>query len=362
MGRAVLFGFVLILVLVGSVIAIGSSTGSNTGVVDRDVVDSDVDGVLECVKCGGDCVVKDSSVAIDCVKSTKEFTCMSDGDGCVVREIVRKGSCVKCGNSCVVKDSSVVIYCAETTEEFRCLYNGLDCEIIDSEIIDSDGVCGNGICEEGEANINDLGGCGPDADPECLGPPARFIEGSCPKDCGAKVKVKEGFYQKCEDHNGRRDRIKCRLDYVKEKKKEYVVPKESVPEACRNLEKNDREGCRVFYKKSYQCFEKNGRGKNKCFKRLANFAKAKLKDEKPEVRDGKARDYVVLLLYDIQEKIEHAIENERVGSEKGAEVIDKIVVIKELILKGEKKNVVKPLMRDLRVMLQEIRDEVDKDE
>lgn len=43
----------------------------------------------------------------------------------------------------------------------------------------SSSVCGNGVCEYGEAD--DLGGCGPDADPRCLGPPG--IVGTCPQDC-----------------------------------------------------------------------------------------------------------------------------------------------------------------------------------
>ena len=41
------------------------------------------------------------------------------------------------------------------------------------------------------------------------------------------------------------------------------------------------------------------------------------------------------MLYDIQEKIEKAIENERVGVDKGAEAIDKIVEIKEDILNSD---------------------------
>lgn len=39
--------------------------------------------------------------------------------------------------------------------------------------------CGNDLCEEGEANSP--GGCSPNADPGCLGPPAHL--GSCPQDC-----------------------------------------------------------------------------------------------------------------------------------------------------------------------------------
>ena len=87
--------------------------------------------------------------------------------------------------------------------------------------------------------------------------------------------------------------------------------------------------------------------------------RANLKDENPSGRNNKARDYVVLLLYDIQEKIEHAVENERIDSEKGAEVIDKIVEIKEAILNGESKQVVKPLLQELRAMLSDIKSTID---
>ena len=87
--------------------------------------------------------------------------------------------------------------------------------------------------------------------------------------------------------------------------------------------------------------------------------RANLKDENPSGRNNKSRDYVVLLLYDIQEKIEHAVENERIDSEKGAEVIDKIVEIKEAILNGESKHVVKPLLQELRAMLSDIKSTID---
>ena len=40
-------------------------------------------------------------------------------------------------------------------------------------------ICGNNICEGGEADIE--GGCGPNADPGCLGPPS--YSGTCPEDC-----------------------------------------------------------------------------------------------------------------------------------------------------------------------------------
>lgn len=57
-------------------------------------------------------------------------------------------------------------------------------------------ICGNEICEPGEES--DPGGCGPDADPSCLGPPAS--EGSCPEDCDEveEGKIKLGVIPKAD--------------------------------------------------------------------------------------------------------------------------------------------------------------------
>jgi len=164
----------------------------------------------------------------------------------------------------------------------------------------------------------------------------------------------------CEDSDNRRARIKCRLDYIKEHKEEFEAPYSRAPEACRKLDEGKKGKCVSFYKKSQACYEKEGKLKNQCFKRLANFARANLKDEADE-RNSKARDYVILLLYDIQEKIEHAIENDRVNSDDGADTIDKIVEIKQDILDGKKKNEIKPKMQELRSLLKDLKSTIDED-
>ncbi|MEK6963578.1 MAG: hypothetical protein AABX70_04070 [Nanoarchaeota archaeon] len=56
---------------------------------------------------------------------------------------------------------------------------GPNCEYAPCPGESNQATCNNHICEEGEAN--DPGGCGPGADPRCLGGPARV--GSCPEDC-----------------------------------------------------------------------------------------------------------------------------------------------------------------------------------
>ena len=87
----------------------------------------------------------------------------------------------------------------------------------------------------------------------------------------------------------------------------------------------------------------------------------KLKDENPSERGAKARDYIVLLLYDLQEKIEGAIESGKVTSEEGALAIDKIVAIKELILQGKSKDEIRPLLVDLRTTIGTLREDIDNE-
>ena len=98
--------------------------------------------------------------------------------------------------------------------------------------------------------------------------------------------------------------------------------------------------------------------KNKCFKRLANFAKANLKDEK-EGKNQKSRDYVILLLYDIQGKIEEAIKNDKIDSEKGSQIVEKITEIKENILAGKTKKEIAPKISELKSLLKDLKSTID---
>ena len=174
------------------------------------------------------------------------------------------------------------------------------------------------------------------------------------------TKQKNAARNVCENKKDRKERIICRLKYIKKHKEKVGVPSNKAPEACRGLGIDKKSRCKQLYKNSKICYVKKGKDKNKCFKRLANFAKAKLKDEK-ENKNKKSRDYVILLLSDIQEKIEKAIENERVDADKGAEAIDKIVEIKEDILNGIKKNDIKPKMLQFRTLLKDLKSKIDQD-
>jgi hypothetical protein len=172
---------------------------------------------------------------------------------------------------------------------------------------------------------------------------------------------KRAVREACEDTDNRRERIKCRLDYIRDNKEEFEAPYNRPPEACRDLEKGDQGKCVALYQKSQACYDKKRVDKIKCFKRIANFAKAHLKDERGDGRGQKARDYAILLLYEIQEKIEGAIEKDRVDSDVAAAAINKIVEIKQDILDGKTKREITPKMLQLRTLIKNIKSAINQD-
>ncbi|MBI2579220.1 MAG: hypothetical protein HYW26_05905 [Candidatus Aenigmarchaeota archaeon] len=90
------------------------------------------------------------------------------------------GNCKEFSNSCLPPGWNKVDRCPGRTSTCG---NGV-CEAAESSVTCPDdcrgkAACGNNICEEGEADVT--GGCGPGADPGCLGQPS--YAGTCPSDC-----------------------------------------------------------------------------------------------------------------------------------------------------------------------------------
>jgi hypothetical protein len=161
----------------------------------------------------------------------------------------------------------------------------------------------------------------------------------------------------CEDPSDRRERIKCRLRESRNKTGFNTNAPGRIPEACRRLD--NQEACKKLYRASEHCYELEGRNKSKCFMRVAGFVKSKIADEDPKERRVKARHHLVLLLYELQERIEKANENGRIGDSDAAELIDMIVAIKEAILNHEGKDVVKPMLKELREKIREVKSSID---
>ncbi len=202
--------------------------------------------------------------------------------------------------------------------------------------------CGNDICEDGEANIP--GGCGPNADPRCLGPPERV--GTCPQDCKNTSRSNYIYQNKnCETFSTLRERIKCRLIQGNES----VRAKSLTEEACRVLNVSKKGKCVAFYASVQTCFKLEGRAKDVCFRRGAGLMKDKLKDEPNEGRGEKVRMYMVAVLYNLQERVEKFHVKGKISDENAAALVEKIVTTKQEILSGKSK-------AEIRTMVQELKD------
>ena len=169
--------------------------------------------------------------------------------------------------------------------------------------------------------------------------------------------------QECDDLEARRDRISCKLKIIKEEGAEKVEAYNEESEryeACQNLadrvgaEVTTKEQCIRLYRAVGPCYDlDNTRAKLACFKRHAFGT-----DDKRigDADKQQVRQYIVTLLYELQERIEKALEDGKIeDTEKAAEAIDKIVEIKEAIMSGESRDTVKPMIQELRMLIKELK-------
>jgi hypothetical protein len=166
----------------------------------------------------------------------------------------------------------------------------------------------------------------------------------------------------CEDfsvHKTRRERIECRIN-PENKDRIRVTEQSKIHESCRRLasatdaQRISKENCRKLYSElsTSKCYEKQGRDKLRCFKRISGLGTAAVSGN---IDKTAIRKLVVAYLYQLEEWIEEAVEDGNIGEEKAAELIDFIVEIKEDIMNGETKDVVKPKIIRLRNQLNEIK-------
>ena len=141
----------------------------------------------------------------------------------------------------------------------------------------------------------------------------------------------------CEELESRFERINCRLKQGPELR--------TIEESCRVF--SDPKDCQNNYRKVIPCYEIKGPEKNKCFRKIAGFSNENLKNQNKEA----VRNYVVYLLYDIQEKIEEAHEERKITSEEASVAIDLIIKIKQDIFIKKTKQEIKPEIEDLKIRL-----------
>ena len=172
----------------------------------------------------------------------------------------------------------------------------------------------------------------------------------------------------CEDQNtyaSRRARILCRIE---NKDRVLDSPQARIPEECRKLaatattKRIARNACIKLYKdsgeESENCYLRDSTGRQKldCFRKVAGLTTASLSGQAEKKIEH--RKYVVLLLYELQERLENAVENDKIDKDKASEIIDLIVEIKEKIMAGGTREEVRPLIQELREKLNELKDEL----
>ena len=159
--------------------------------------------------------------------------------------------------------------------------------------------------------------------------------------------------QDCEEKENRTERIECRLKIKRIATRKIVQAwkeqnKDETPEACRNLNTNRKEECRKLHRAINNCFEKEGREKDRCFKRVAGFINSNLNDERSN-KSEKGRIYIVSLLEELQQKIEDKVESGRINDATGADLISQITDIKESVLNGDSREIIQPKIQKFKL-------------
>lgn len=151
--------------------------------------------------------------------------------------------------------------------------------------------------------------------------------------------------KECDSIPALSGRILCRLENNKEGIKEKADYEKQVPEACRTLK--NPTACIALYKKvqDNKCYDLKGKEKDKCFKDVVGIKK-KLAEENDKA--NKARQYLILLLYDLEERVENAVADQKILPAAGAKIITLIIEAKQLILDNKPKSEIVSKLNELK--------------
>ncbi len=155
---------------------------------------------------------------------------------------------------------------------------------------------------------------------------------------GRKVTVVEKTTS-CEDKQTVKERVKCRLETGAES---------GTIEACKGLNNE----CVTLHKRAYSCYDKKGVDEDRCLKEKSRFTYKSVKKE-ASVNSINVRGYLVLLFYDLQQRVEEAYDNKRITAEDASELVSRIVEIKQDILTNKPKSIVKPAIDSFKLKWKE---------
>ena len=142
---------------------------------------------------------------------------------------------------------------------------------------------------------------------------------------------------RCDTQTQTRDRIKCRLEKRTEAETDAITE-----ESCEGLSAERQATCRRLYLESDSCYDLPNTRKVACLRERTQYTQESTNEQR--------RNYLVLLLYELQERVEIRFESGKLTSEQAASIIDQILVTKQAILKGESRVTIKAEIQELRVL------------
>ena len=165
----------------------------------------------------------------------------------------------------------------------------------------------------------------------------------CPDTNGVQVNE---VYRMCESKITVAERIKCRFNNkeILNQGRDYLP--EAVEEACRGHAR--AEECKQLYRQSKECYEiDSAREKKRCFleKSGVNINAGGTFRAAP---DDSKRNYVVLLLYELQERIENMETVGTITSDEATDLVTQIVEIKKLIIEGKPRSEIIPKIQEFK--------------
>ncbi len=141
-----------------------------------------------------------------------------------------------------------------------------------------------------------------------------------------------------------RERVKCRLA-----SRDDSVEVAGSDESCANVPSPER--CIALYKASARCYDLPTAERRDCFRNIVGLTNAAYRDQSDK---ESVRQYIILQLYELQERVEYRVESGALDAEDGAALIASIVEIKQSILNGATRAEVKQKIQDLRTQWREI--------
>ncbi len=156
----------------------------------------------------------------------------------------------------------------------------------------------------------------------------------------------------CENVNSIRERILCRFKLSESERESYNQGRRIIEEACRGSEK--QEQCTQLYKRLAPCYKENG---------AVNAKKCMLKESGINLNQGGTfraaptevkRNYVVAQLYNLQERIEVLHKEGKITDEQATDLVNSIVEIKKMIIKGAPRVEIVPKMQEFKQKFKEV--------